>query len=264
MKMKVLSMFLIFFLAVTLSNCAPKPAPSPNPTSPPTNPTSQPTITPSPILTETTKTQGPWEGTWTLWTRTSMEKKKFTFTQSGNDLSGESEIIDNNQSTFTGKISDDSQAVTGSWKSTLGWEGVFAIRLLESGNQFNGNINGNEPCCGARNESEQPEDCILDWSGKWQIWLGEDLQQGEIQLEQKGNNVTVVLTIGQVESYSFAVRTSNNGRTLSGSMKVSGISGKGQIYMLDNMVQFTGNLMGIMQLCGARMGASRPEPCKSP
>ncbi len=109
-----------------------------------------------------------------------------------------------------------------------------------------------------------PTEGLIDWSGKWQVWIGPDLQEAEVELTQKGDEVTVQLTINPSESYTFSVKTSSNGRDLSGTITYGGITGKGQIHMLDNRQQFTGNVMGIAALCGARPGASRPDPCRGP
>ncbi|HEY60215.1 MAG TPA: hypothetical protein G4N92_05980 [Anaerolineae bacterium] len=124
-----------------------------SPTSIPTE-TIAPTIEPSPV------TMVDWSNVWVVWIGSSSKKVTFDFLQQGSKLSGSAVVEGGHSYALNGTIANDWQSVNGTLESTNGTSYEFTIYLLDTLAQFNGNLNGTEPFCGARDSSAKPATCF--------------------------------------------------------------------------------------------------------
>lgn len=105
------------------------------------------------------------------------------------------------------------------------------------------------------------------WTGEWTIWLREDFSEGELDLSQAGDRVDGTV-IFEDESDQLAGSISDDDRVVEGEVTTS----EGTRFtwmMLENKNQFVGHFTEPgseeeQPLCGAREGASRPDPCLWP
>ena len=231
-------------------------------TSPPIEiPTAEPTATLIHTPTPTLPPQEAWVGPWTLWVGNNMEQLEIDFISDRDQIVGVIEVGGGETKTFSAKTSEDGLTAIGTWISSNGQSGTLALLITEDKKQFIGNMDGTEPLCGARDGYEQPHPCKckfgFDWSGEWLVWLGTEQIETILLFTQDGNDVGIRI-------YEFEGITSEDGFKLTGPWKALGGSGSFEAKMLDNMAQFTGNLEQIYPICGARLGAPKPEPCMGP
>jgi len=190
-----------------------------------------------------------------------MEQLEVDFISDNDHIIGVVEASGSNTNTFSASTNEDGLTAIGTWDSSSGRSGTIAMLINEDKNQFIGNLDGTEPLCGARDGYEQPSPCKcefgFDWSGEWLVWLGTEQIETILLFTQDGNDVGILI-------YEFEGITSEDGFTLTGPWKALGASGTLEAKMLDNMAQFTGNLDQIYPICGARLGAPKPETCMGP
>lgn len=110
---------------------------------------------------------------------------------------------------------------------------------------------------------------FYDWNGTFTIWLGPALNQETLNLTQNGTEINGIILLGPVNVLVNAV-LSANGQEASGLMSEDppGDTASISFYMLENMNQFRGSMAlpdgTLTQICGARNGAARPNPCLWP
>jgi hypothetical protein len=108
---------------------------------------------------------------------------------------------------------------------------------------------------------EKPEPCYLDirgeWSGEWVIWFGPEETEALIVLKVEGDQISTLI-------YDFTGTISADGRTITGEISEMGFTGKVNVEMLENNVQFRGNISGLFPFCGSIVGGSKPDPCMGP
>jgi uncharacterized protein YgiM (DUF1202 family) len=121
-----------------------------------TPPTPTPTNTPTQTLTPTP--QFDWNGVWQIWV--SGTNYVMNLTQSGNSVSG-SLPYSGHFINVSGSLNSSQQEASGTWEESDGSSsGTFQWRMRTNNlDQFQGNVDGSEPWCGARNGAGQPATC---------------------------------------------------------------------------------------------------------
>ena len=251
-KVLVLALVLAVWLLTACSALAPEPTSTPIP----------PTSTPLPAPTATPLPPSAWRGEWTIWTGDNSQESFITFEDMDGAVTSSEIEIDRGNITFQAVKSEDEFTLNGTWQSDAE-SGTIRVRLLENQDQFVGNMNGYIPFCGARNDAEMPEACVLNWSGEWQVWLGTDEYNSTVTYVQDGMTVTGQTTTSQGYKANFNGEINADGSIASGGYSIMVINGSFEVIMDDNMIQFSGNYDG-QPLCGARWGASKPETCLAP
>ena len=161
-------------------------------------------------------------------------------------------------------VAEDEKTASGTWTNSAGDSGSITIRLSDDEMQFVGNHSGEIPICAAKAGAEMPDPCGLNWSGEWQVWLGPDQYNSTVAYIQEGSNVTGQAKSAQGYRYDFKGAINEDGSIASGTWSAVVLGGEFEVYMADNMIQFSGNLDGEFPLCGARWGAPKPDTCLFP
>lgn len=100
------------------------------------------------------------DGAWTIWQGTSQKKLNLNFLQDGYDVVGNAATDDGHSLLFEGTISHDNNTVSGTWESTNGSKGNFAMYLQGTASTFAGNMGGGVPFCGNRMAAAMPNPCL--------------------------------------------------------------------------------------------------------
>ena len=108
---------------------------------------------------------------------------------------------------------------------------------------------------------EQPIN-IIDWSGVWILWIGDDVNKATFDLLQQDNKLTGSAVINNGNSIAFNGIIADNKRSVTGTLEsTDGTSNAFTIYLLDALTQFHGNLDGKEPFCGARESSAKPTAC---
>lgn len=162
-KFKLISLLLLP-LAIIGCSIAAAAQPTPPPPAMETD-TPAPTFTPLPSPT-ITPTKNPIDfdltGEWWFLTGNESKSTKGNLIQKGNILTGSLTTIGNDTLTFDGSIDPATLDITGTWSSSEGLSGTFALRLHGSANELAGTNNFNQAICVAREQSALPKRC--DWN----------------------------------------------------------------------------------------------------
>lgn len=138
------------------------PTMEPPPTETVSLPTVEPTNTPEPTAVNLqTAIAADWDGAWVIWFGDDMLKVDIDFLQDGTTITGNAVHKKGHSLAFLGEIATDGMSVSGTWEATDGTSGTFTIYDLGSFAQFNGNLDGRDPFCGARSAANQPAACFL-------------------------------------------------------------------------------------------------------
>jgi hypothetical protein len=157
-------------------------------------------------------------------------------------------------------MSLDGITAIGDWESSNGNSGPINMLISEDKQEFVGNLGGEVMLCGSREGTFKPTPCYTEiggWSGEWVVWLGPDETEIILFFNQEGSEVGVMV-------YDFDGTVSEDGRTLAGEFNEFGISGSLEAKILDNMAQFTGNIVNLFPFCGVRRGGPKPAVCLGP
>ena len=190
-----------------------------------------------------------------------MHRIPAVFTSEANELSG-TVNLEGNQITFVAEFYPEGITAQGNWISADGDSGPLSLLMSEDKQKFNGNMGSDMPFCGTRSGQKKPKDCWSwigpSWNGEWNAWLGPDQFEAVLMFNVTGNNAEVMI-------YDVAGTVSEDGRTFDGFLNDFGIQDAPvHSRILDNMAQFTGNIMGIFPFCGVRRGGPKPETCLGP
>ena len=251
-KVFVLVLVLVIWLLSACSASAPEPTSTPIP----------PTSTPLPAPTATPLPPSAWRGEWTIMTGDDLQESLISFEDIDGAITSSEIEIDRGNVTFQAVKSEDEFTLNGTWETETE-SGTIRVRMLDNEDQFVGNIDGSTPFCGARNDAEIPDPCILNWSGEWQIWLGDELYNSTVTYVQEGTTVTGQTKTAQGYQVNFNGEINEDSSVASGGYSIMVTNGSFEVFMDDNMIQFSGNFDG-QPLCGARLGASKPEICLAP
>ena len=128
-----------------------------------TLPTLEPTQTVEPTATSmATALAARWDGPWTIWFGDAQTKVEIDFVQDGIKIVGNAVHKKGHSIAFTGQIAADGVTVNGNWEATDGTSGTFTMYDLDSFAQFNGNLDGRSPFCGARVATNKPASCFVN------------------------------------------------------------------------------------------------------
>lgn len=256
----------VFLLSIMFcSACVASEAPAAAGTSVP-SPTTVPVESPAPVITSaSTMTPAPssgevWSGTWTVWIGEGADQEMLNvfFEGNGNEITAVVEGEQFSGLTFNAVVSTDGVAALGDWQSDSGRSGALSMVMNAEHTQFAGSMHGLASFCGSRESISRPNPCESvfgsGWGGEWTMWIGPDEAETLMVLEQTGNTVRTLL-------YDIEGTLSDDGTAISGSWSAFGSSGVLEAKLLSNQAQFQGNLNGLFPLCGARPGASKPQPC---
>ncbi len=257
--MKKIARLVLAIGIALLSACsalAPEPTPTPTPIPPTSTPIPTPTATPLP--------PSAWRDTWTVWKGEEREEITMDFKVVDNNLTTTFVSAEGDEIDVEAIISEDEKTITGTWSSKDGSSGSIHARLSEDENQLVGNLSGETPICASKAGAEMPDPCGLNWSGEWQVWLGPDQYNSTVVYIQEGDSVTGQAKSAQGYRYDFKGLINEDGSIATGTWSAMVLGGEFEVYMADNMIQFSGNLDGEFPLCGARWGAPKPDTCLVP
>ena len=250
----------VFVLLILLvSACAPSEEPATPSTIEEIVPTPEPTATPSPTLTPTPQVTLDWEGTWFLWVGETFEPIEVNFSAEGNIIIGTIEEKGESRK-INAAVSLDSVTAIGDWESSSENSGPVAMLISEDGKEFTGNLGSEGMFCGSREGAFKPKPCYTEiggWKGEWVVWVGPDETEVVLFFNQEGNDLDVMV-------YDFKGSVSEDGRTLTGEFNEFGFTGSLEAKILDNMAQFTGNMVDLLPFCGVRRGGPKPAVCFGP
>lgn len=253
-------MAVLFLLILLISACSSAEKPAGPATTAETVPTTEPAATPAPTLTPTPELTQDWVDTWSLWIGENNQKSEVNFTAEGNQITGAIEVEGESRK-INAKMSLDGITVTGNWESSSGNSGPINMLISEDRQEFAGNLGGEVMFCGSREGSKKPKSCFTEfggyWSGEWIVWLGPEETETILFFNQEGSEVGVMV-------YDFKGTVSEDGYTLTGEFNEFGISGSLEAKILDNMAQFTGNMINLTPFCGVRRGGPKPAACFGP
>ena len=253
-------MAVLFLLLLLVSACAPAEKPAAPSAVEGIVPTAEPTAAPAPTLTPTPQLTQDWVGTWFLWVGDGIQNLEVSFSTEGNHITGTNEK-EGESTKINAKMSLDGITAVGDWQSSNGISGPINMLISEDRQEFAGNLGGEVMFCGSREGSQKPNPCLTkitgDWSGEWVVWLGPDETEVILFFKQEGSEVDVMI-------YDFEGKVSEDGRTLTGEFNEFGISGSLEATILDNMAQFTGNMINLFPFCGVRRGGPKPADCLGP
>lgn len=257
--MKKIARLVLAIGIALLSACSaltPEPTPTPTPIPPTSTPIPTPTATPLP--------PSAWRDTWTVWTGEELQEMTVDFTVVNNELTATFVSDDGDELEIEAIISEDEKIAAGTWTNSAAETGSIKMRLSDDEMQLVGNLSGDTPLCAAKPGAEMPDPCVLNWSGEWQVWLGPDQYNSTVAYIQEGVNVTGQAKSAQGYRYDFKGAINEDGSIASGTWSAVVLGGEFEVYMADNMIQFSGNLDGEYPLCGARWGAPKPDTCLVP
>jgi len=100
------------------------------------------------------------DGSWTIWLGTDEKELDLDFLQNGYEVTANVVTGGDDSTLFTGVISQDGESVSGTWESTDGTSGNFAMYLNDDFSSFSGNLGGGVPFCGVRGTGEKPSPCL--------------------------------------------------------------------------------------------------------
>jgi hypothetical protein len=257
--LKVKIIFLIFGLF--LGACAAPQAPQQAPTGITPTVTPAPINTPEPSPTATTSWSDDWAGTWYVWVQNDIHPVPVEFSVAGNQLMGVVEQ-EGDARTVAAELLPGGISAVGSWSSDNERSGSLGMLISQDRQEFSGNMGGVSLFCGSRIGKMKPKACWAgiapDWSGEWIAWLGPDEVELVLFFKVDGNAVEAV-------AYDVAGTLSEDGRTFTGTFNEFGIpNGSIEGRILDNLAQFTGNILGSLPFCGVRRGGPKPEVCLEP
>ena len=254
---------ILMLAALLVGGCAPEPAPEP--TQAPTvipSPTTVPSLTPTPIY------PGIWGGSWNIWAGMGEDSEDYELLRyvpseivvEGNFLTTEV-LIQGEPHTVTAEISRDGIVAVGEWSGPDGQSGSAVMLISVDQQSFAGNFNGTDFFCGSRHMNRKPIDCMTEiadgWDGTWVVWIGPDELESLVFLEQIDQKVEIML-------YDFTGTVSSDGLSMTGEINEAYFTGEMEAHMLDNQVQFNGNIGGLFPFCGVRPGGPKPDPCLGP
>jgi hypothetical protein len=102
-----------------------------------------------------------WSGAWVIWMGGGLQQINVDFVLRNNQITGNAAIGSGNSIAFYGLISADNRSVSGNWENTNGSTGTFTWHILDSYNQFNGNMGSTQQICGARSSISRPAVCFI-------------------------------------------------------------------------------------------------------
>lgn len=252
-------MAVLFLLILLISACSPAEKPAEPVAAEDIVPTAEPTAMPAPTPTPTPQLTQDWVGTWFLWVGDTYQTIEVDFSAERNQITGTIEEEGESRK-INAVMSLDGITVTGDWESSSGNSGPIAMLISEDRQEFTGNLGGGVMFCGSREGTFKPNPCFTEiggWSGEWVAWLGPDETEVILFFNQEGSEVGVMV-------YDFEGTVSDDGRTLTGEFNEFGISGSLEAKILDNMAQFTGNMINTFPFCGVRQGGPKPTVCLGP
>ena len=100
------------------------------------------------------------DGPWTVWLGSNEEQLDIDFLQDGYNVTANVVTGGDDSTLFTGMISQDGESVAGTWESTDGTSGNFAMYLDDNFSSFSGNLGGGVPFCGVRESGAKPSPCL--------------------------------------------------------------------------------------------------------
>ena len=204
-----------------------------------------------------------WLGKWNVWVQEEVEEQpeNLIINAQGMELNGDLYFNDGDHAYFTAQLNSDGSAAVGNWYSDAGKSGVVSLLLSADGDQFLGSLHGFAPMCAVREGSEMPYPCEstfeFNWAGGWQVWVGSMETEGLFYYVPGGKSIGPL-------SYKFIADLSDDKRSISGRWEAMASTGKIEAKLLENNVQFTGNMDGYFPFCGTRIGGEKPEPCYGP
>ena len=253
-------MAVLFLLILLISACSSPEKPAAPSAAEGIVPTTEPTATPAPTLTPTPQLTQDWVGTWFLWAGDDIQNLEMIFSAEENHITGTNEEEGESRK-INAKMSLDGITAVGDWQSSTGVSGPITMLISEDRQEFAGSLGGDVLFCGSREENKKPKQCLTkitgDWSGEWIVWIGPDETEVILFFKQEGSEVGVMV-------YDFEGTVSEDGRTLTGEFNEFGISGSLEAKILDNMAQFTGNMINLFPFCGVRRGGPKPADCLGP
>ncbi len=204
-----------------------------------------------------------WVGDWTIWVAKShdSEPTEVFFTADGNLIAGSVAISEGASADFTAEVGAGGHAALGTHESNEGLSDSVSLILSADGNQFSGYLHGIAAMCGAREGFEKPDPCLSafghGWDGGWTVWIGSIEMEGKLFFDPAGESIGPL-------NYDVELALSDDGSILAGKWMAVGSTGKLEAVLLENGVQFVGNMDGIFPFCGVRPGGPKPETCMAP
>jgi len=122
------------------------------------SPTDEPEVEETPEITPTVSVS--LDGPWTVWHGSDEEELDIDFLQDGYKVTANVVTGGDDSTLFTGIINQEGESVTGTWESTDGTSGNFAMYLDDSYSSFSGNFGGGVPFCGVRGSGAKPSPCL--------------------------------------------------------------------------------------------------------
>ena len=204
-----------------------------------------------------------WLGDWTVWLLEILEEvpEDLIISAEGNQLKGEVFMNSGEKVKFFAELNQDGQAAVGTWESESGQTGTVSMILSEDMSRFAGGLHGFGPLCGTREGYEIPDPCesefTFDWTGGWYVWIGPQETEGRFfyRIDDESSGPL---------SYVIKAFVSGDGSKLLGTWSAVGSTGEIEAQLLENGIQFIGNMDGQFPMCGVRPGGSKPDPCFGP
>ena len=252
-------MVVLVLLILLVSACAPAEKPAAPSSVEEIVPTAEPTATPAPTLTPTPQLTQDWVGTWFVWVGDTYQTIEVNFSAEGNLITGTIEEEGGSRK-INANMSSDGITAIGDWESSSGNSGPIAMLISGDRQEFVGNLGGEVMFCGSREGTFKPTPCFTEigsWRGEWVVWVGPDQTEVVLFFNQEDSAVDVMV-------YDFSGAVSEDGRTLTGEFNEFGITGSLEAKILDNMAQFTGNMVNLFPFCGVRRGGPKPADCLGP
>ncbi|NMC45296.1 MAG: hypothetical protein GYA52_00540 [Chloroflexi bacterium] len=100
------------------------------------------------------------------------------------------------------------------------------------------------------------------WEGTWTAWAGTELLETTIEIKRENGNFVAIYepTAGNPQTINAIV--SDDELLFSGTWQsAEEESGTLKLRMMDGNMQFVGNQNGYIPICGAKEGATQPDPC---